>query len=62
MKFGELKAAMKVFDDLAERGRRFSRGICEQDLSYPGESTKKIFFKSLVRGHFMRIAVQANGY
>ena len=53
---------MKVFDDLAERGRSFNWGICEQDLSYPGESAKKSFFKAFVRGHFMQIAMQSNGY
>ena len=62
MKFGKFKAAMKSFDDLTERGRRFNWGICEHDLSYPGESTKKNSCKALARGHFMHIVMQANGY
>ena len=62
MKYSKLKSAMKVFDDLAERGGRFNWGIFEQYLSYPGKSAKKMFFKALVRGQFMPIAMQANGY
>ena len=62
LKYSKLNAAMKMFDDLAERGKRFNWGVCEQALSDQSEASKTSFFKALVRGHFMQIAMKASGY
>ena len=62
MKYSKLNAAMKMFDDLAERGKRFNWGVCEQALFDQSEASKTSFYKALVRGHLMQIAMQASGY
>lgn len=62
MKFLKIKAAKKVFDDLAKSGRRLNGEICDQKMSRLDKSAKANIFKALVRRPFMQISMPANAY